>query len=111
MTPVEATRLVKGLEHMAQNRLTEQDPFGLGKEGMRGTKIAVCDSVLGRHRVGKARILEIVNRLKRNRHKHEHGEFQLFYCELGQILGKVTQTGCNLFSHGNILESTGRVPK
>lgn len=48
---------------------------------------------------------------KRNRHKCELGKFQLFYCENGQILEKVTQTDCNLFSHGNIQESTGRVPK
>lgn len=41
---------------------TEQDPFGLRKEGLRGAKLAVYDGVLGRHREGKARFLEIVRR-------------------------------------------------
>lgn len=75
-------------------------------------KIAVCDNVIGRHRESKARFfLEINHRPERNRHKHEHGKFQLFYCENGQILEKVAQRGCNLFSRGNIQESTGHVPK
>lgn len=39
----------------------EQGHLGFGKEGLREAKIAVYDNVIGRHREGKAGLLEIVD--------------------------------------------------
>lgn len=40
----------------------EQDQSAISKEGLRGAKIAACDNVIGRHREGKVRFLEIAEK-------------------------------------------------